>query len=83
MPFRRAPTDLQFPIHGLPIKAHLEADDALCDLLQPSIFNSQTVLISKARFLNPDRASRLHDKKAFSVLVQVHAEDGKSLTDLS
>ena len=83
MPFRLSPTDLQFAIHGLPIKAHPEADAALGDLLQPSIFNSQSVLISKARFLNPDRASRLHDKKAFSVVVQVPAEDGKSLTDLS
>ena len=83
MPFRLAPTDLQSAIHGLPIKAHPEADPALCDLLQPSIFNSQSVLISKARFLNPDRASRLHDKEAFSVVVQVPAEDGKSLTDLS
>ena len=40
MPFRLAPTDLQFAIHGLPIKAHPEADAALCDLLEPSIFNS-------------------------------------------
>ena len=69
MPFRLAPTDLQFAIHGLPIKAYPEADAALCDLLQPSIFNSQSVLISNARFLNPDGASRLHDKKAFSVVV--------------
>ena len=49
----------------------------------PSIFNSQSVLISKTRLLNPDRASRLHDKKAFSVLVQVSAEDRKFLTNLS
>ena len=83
MPFQLAPTDLQFAIHGLPIKAYPEEDAALCDLHQPSIFNSQSVLISKAPFLNPDRASRLHDKKAFSVVVQVTAEDGKFLTDLS
>ena len=83
MPFRLAHTDLQFAIHGLPIKAHPEEDAALCDLLQPSIVNSQSVLISKPRFLNPDRASRLHDKKAFSVVAQVPAEDGKFLTDLS
>ena len=83
MPFPLAPTDLQFAIHGLTIKAHPEDDAVLCDLLQPSIFNSQSVLISKACFLNPDRASRIHDKKAFSVVVQVHAEDGKFLTDLS
>ena len=83
MPFRLAPTDLQFAIHGLPIMAHPEEAAALCDLLQPSIFNSQSVLISKARFLNPDRASSLHDKKAFSVVVQVPVEDGKFLTDLS
>ena len=83
MPFRLAPTDLQFAIHGLPIKAHPEEDAALCDLLQPSIFNSQSVLISKPRFLNPDRASPLRDKKAFSVVVQVPADDGKFLTALS
>ena len=83
MPFRLAPTDLQFAIHGLPINAHPEDDAVLCDLLLPSIFNSQSVLISKARFLNPDRASRFHEKKAFSVVVQVPAEDGKVLTDRS
>ena len=83
MPFRLAPTDLQFAMHGLPIKAHPEDDAVLCDLLQPSIFNSQSVLIAKACFLNPVRASRLHDKKAFSVVIQVPAEDGKFLTDLS
>ena len=83
LPFRLAPTDLQFAIHGLPIKAHPEDDAVLCNLLQLSIFKSQSVLISKARFLNPDRASCLHDEKAFSVVVQVPAEDGKFLTDLS
>ena len=83
MPFRLARTDLQFAIHGLPIKAYPEDDAVLCDLLQPSIFNSQYVLISKARFRYPDRAAHLHDKTAFSVVVQVPAEDGKFLTDLS
>ena len=83
MPFWLAPSDIQFAIYGLPIKAHPEADAALCDLLQPSIFNSHSVLISKASFLNPDRASRVHDKNPFSVVVQVPSEDGKSLTDLS
>ena len=83
LPFRLAPTDLQFANHGLPIKAHPEDDAVLCDLLQPSIFNPQSVLICKARFLNPDRASRLHDKNAFLVVVQLPAEDGKLLTDLS
>ena len=83
MPFRLAPTDLQFALHGLPIKAHPEEDATLCDLLQPYIFNSQSVLISKPGFLIPDCASRLQDKNAFSVVVQVPAEDGKFLTDLS
>ena len=36
--FRLAPTDLQFAIHGLPIKAQPEDDAVLCDLFQPSIF---------------------------------------------
>ena len=62
LPFRLAPTDLQFAIQGLPIQAHPANDTTLCDLLQPSIFNSQSVLISRARFLNPDRHSQLHDK---------------------
>ena len=83
LPFRLAPTDLQFAIYGLPIKAHPEADTILCDLLQPSFFNAQSVLITKARFLNPDRESRLRDKKAFLVVVQVPANDGKTLADLS
>ena len=83
VPFRLAPTDLQFAIHSLPIKANPEGHAALCDLLQPSILNSQSILISKARFLNPDGVSHAHDKQAFSVVVQVPAEDGKFLTDLS
>ena len=83
LPFRLAPTDLQFAIHGLPIKAHPEDDAVLGDLLQPSIFNAQSVLITKARFLNPDRESRLRDKKAFSVVVQVPADNGKTMADLS
>ena len=81
--FRLASTDLQFTIHGLPIKAHPEDDAILCDLLQPSIFNAQSVLITKACFLNPNRESRLRDKKAFSVVVQVPADDRKTLADLS
>ena len=83
LPFRLPPTDSQFAIHGLPIKAHPEDDTVLGDLLQPSTFNSQSVLISKTCFHHPDPASRLHDPKAFSVVVQVPAEDGKYLTDLS
>ena len=83
MPFRLAPTDLQFAIHGLPTKAHPEDDAVPRDLLQPSILNSQSVPTSKACFLNHDRASRLHDKKAFTVVVQVPAEDRMLLTDLS
>ena len=54
LPFRLAPTDLQFAIHGLPIKAYPEGDAVLCGLLQPSIFNAQSVLIHMGRFLNPD-----------------------------
>ena len=83
LPFRLAPTDLQFALHGLPIKAHPEEEATLCDLLQPTIFNAQSVLITKARFLNPDRNSCLRDKKAFSVVVQVPADDRRTLADLS
>ena len=83
LPFRLAPTDLQFTIHGLTVKAHSDNDANLCNLLQPSIFNFQSVLISNARFLNPDRGSHLHDKKAFSVVVQVPVGDGKFLADIS
>ena len=54
LPFRLAPTDLQFAIHGLPIKAHPAGNAILCDLLEPSLFNAQSILIPKARFLNPD-----------------------------
>ena len=68
-PFRLAPTDLQFAIYGLLIKVHPEDDATLCDLLQPSIFDAQCVLISKARFLNHDRDSRLRDKECFFGLV--------------
>ena len=40
LPFRLASTDLEFAIHGLPIKAHPEDDAVLCDLIQPSICNA-------------------------------------------
>lgn len=83
LPFRLATTQLQFAIYGLPIKAHLDSNDDLCDLLQPSIYNSQSVLISKGRFANPDCRLRLHDEKAFSGVVLTPAEDGKLLSDLS
>ena len=83
LPFRLAPTDLQFAIHGLPIKAYPEDDSAICDLLQTFTFNAQSVLITEAHFLHPDREYCLRDKKAFSVMVQVPADDGKTLADLS
>ena len=83
LPFRLAPTDLQFAIHGLPIRAHPDDDADLANLLQPAIFNSQSVPISKAHFLNPDRQSRTHEKKAFSVVVQVSADDGKAFSSLT
>ena len=83
LPFRLAPTYLQFAIHGLPIKAHQDDDIVFCDLLEPSIFNNYSVLITKAGFLNPDLESRFCDKKAFSFVVQVPADDRKTLADLS
>ena len=46
LPLRLAPTDLLFAIHALPIEAHPEDDAVLCDLLPPSIFNAQSVLIT-------------------------------------
>ena len=83
LPLQLAPTNHQFAIHGPPIKAHPEDDAVLFDLLQPSLFNAQSVLITKVRFLNPDRESCLHDKRGFSVEVQVPADDGKTQADLS
>ena len=68
---------------GLPSKAYSGDDAALCDFLQPSIFNAQSVHITKARFFNHDGGFRLRDKKAFSVMVQVPADDGRTLADLS
>ena len=83
LPFRLAPTDLQLAIHCLPIRAHPDNDADLANLLQTAIFNSQSILISKARFLKPDCQSRTHEKKVFSVVVQVSAEDGKAFSSLS
>lgn len=68
-PFRLAPTDLQLDIVGHPIRAYPDNDADLAALLQPVFFNFQSILISEACLLNPDRQSRTHEKIGFSGLV--------------
>jgi len=48
LPFRLAPTNLQFAIHGIPLEALPEDDDLLFPHIQSSIYNSKNFLIRSA-----------------------------------
>ena len=79
--FRLAPTDLHFAIHGLPLDAMPDDDALLASSLSTSIYNAKGFIINGARYLNPDRQSRMVTKRACSVVVQVAAKHGWQMTD--
>jgi len=71
LPFRLAPTDLQFAIHGIPLDALLDEDDLLFPHIQSSIYNSKNLFIRSARYHNLDPSSCRNGKRACSVVVHV------------
>jgi len=78
LPFRLAPTSVQLAIHSLPVDYMPLQDEDLCNYLSDSIRNSKDVTISAARFLNPNRQSRV-EKRAYSVIVNVEPDSVQTM----
>jgi len=70
LPFRLAHTSVQLEIHSLPVN--------LFSYLSDSILDSKDVTISAARFLNPNRQSRM-EKRAYSVVVNVEPDSVQAM----
>ena len=82
LPFRLAPTDLQFAIHGIPLDALPDDDDLLFPHIQSSLYNSKNFLIRSARYLNLDPSSRRKGKRACSVVVHVSPDHADRMVNL-
>jgi len=78
LPFRLAPTSVQLAIHSLPINYMPHQDEDLFNYLSDSILNSKDVTISAARFLTPNRQSRM-EKRAYSVVVNVEPDSVQTM----
>ena len=78
LPFRPAPNESQFAIHGLPLRYIPEDNEGLFVYLKTAIQNAKSIEITSARFLNPDPVARA-EKKASSVVVTTTPEDGKRM----
>ena len=78
LPFRPAPNENQFAIHGLPLRYLPEDGEGLFVYLKTAIHNAKGIEITSARFLNPDPAARA-EKLASSVVVTTTPEDGKRM----
>jgi len=78
LPFRPAPNENQFAIHGLPLRYLPEDHEGLFVDLKAAILDAKGVEITLARFLNPDPDARSL-KLASSVVVTTTPEDGKKM----
>jgi len=78
LPFRPAPNENQFAIHGLPLRYLPEDNEGLFVYLRTAILNAKGVKITSARFLNPDPVARSL-KLASSVVVTTTPEEGKKM----
>ena len=78
LPFRPAPNENQFAIHGLPLRYLPKDNEGLFVYLKAAILNAKGVEITSARFLNPDPEARSL-KLASSVVVTTSPEDGKKM----
>jgi len=78
LPFRPAPNENQFAIHGLPLRYLPEDNEGLFVYLRTAILNAKGVDITSARFLNPDPEARSL-KLASSVVVTTTPEEGKKM----
>ena len=78
LPFRPAPNENQFGIHGLPLRFLPSDPEGLFVYLKSVILNAKNLRITSARFLNPDPdAWALKD--ASSVVVTTTPEEGKKM----
>ena len=78
LPFRPAPNENQFAIHGLPLRFLPSDPEGLFVYLKAAILNAKGLTISSARFLNPDPDARAL-KDASSVVVTTTPEEGKKM----
>jgi len=78
LPFRPAPNESQFAIHGLPLLYLPEDNEGLFVYVKAAILNTKGVENTSARFLNPDPEVRSL-KLASSVVVTTTPEDGKKM----
>jgi len=73
LPFRLAPTLVQPAIHSLPVNYMPHQDEELFNYLSDFIRNSMDVIISAARFLNPNHPS-IMEKRAYSAVGNVEPD---------
>ena len=78
LPFRPAPNENQFAIHGLPLRFLPSDPEGLFVYLKAAILNAKGLTITSARFLNPDPDTRAL-KDAPSVVVTTTPEEGKKM----
>jgi len=78
LPFGQAPTSGQLAIHSLPVNYMPHQDEDLFNYLSDSILNSKDITSSAARFLNPNRQSRM-EKHAYSVVVNVKPDSVQAM----
>ena len=78
LPFRPAPKDNQFAIHGLPLRYLPSDPEGLFVYLKSAILNAKGLTITSARFLNPDPDARAL-KDASSVVVTTTPEEGRKI----
>ena len=78
LPFRPAPNENQFAIHGLPLRYLPSDPEGLFVYLKSGILNAKGLTITSARFLNPDPDARAL-KDTSSVVVTTTPEEGKKM----
>ena len=78
LPFRLAPTSIQLAIHSLPVNYMPHPDEDMFSDHSESILNSNDVTISAARFLTPNRQSRM-EKRAYLVVVNVEPDSVQAM----
>ena len=78
LPFRPAPNENQFAIHGLPLRYLPSDPEALFVYLKSAMLNAKGLTITSARFRNPDPDARAL-KDASLVVVTTTPEEGKKM----
>ena len=80
LPFRTAPNENQFAIHGLPLRYLSSDPEGLFVYLKSAILNAKGMTITSARFLNPDPDARaLKDASSVVPVVTTTHEKGKKM----